>query len=545
MSEWPRHLRYAIRTLWKAPAFTWSAVLLVGLGVGAVTTIFTLVDHVLLRPLPYPAADRLIMVDEGSHSGPLFREMERLSGVEVWGAGYDQDVNLTGEGAPQRLLEARVSRDFFRVLGAAAVRGRLLAEDDFSAASAIVVSAGAWRRVWGSDPDLVGRTVTVDGQSASVIGILDPAFQSPEAVIGRDVDLWRPIDWSDPGFSSHERWQLQVVGRLRPAVTVTDVQSQMDALMERMAPVHDNYTTEDGTPRYLPVRELQDATVEGVRAGLGLLMGAVALLLLVACANVAHLFLARGLGRHREMAIRRALGAETGSLVRQLMVESALVGAGGGLLGILIANGGLRAFLTLNPTALPRQATVGLDPRVLGFAIVTSLATAFVFGLLPALKAVRRDVGEELRGTTRTSTIGRGVTAMRSGLVVVEVALSLVLVASAGLLLRSFVTVRTQDPGFELAGVWTLPLTPREIGTPEEYVLAMEEVRVALAQVPGVASAAYGLTVPLEMTGGRRCCWRSSVHTDDESAEFGPWIHPVSVGFFETFSIPILHGSLW
>ncbi len=546
MMEWPRHVRYAIRTLVKTPSFTWSAVLLVGLGVGAVTTIFTLVDHILLRPLPYPDSERLITVEEGSHSGPLFREMQQLSGVELWGAGYDQDVNLTGEGSPQRLLEARVSRDFFTVLGADAVRGRLLGEDDFAAASAIVVSGGTWRRVWGGDPDLVGRTVTVDGQPATVIGILDQSFQSPEAIVGRDVDLWRPIDWSDPGFSSHERWQLQVVGRLRSGSVVPSVQAEMDGLMDRMALVHDNYRTLDESgPRYLPVRRLEDATVEGVRAGLGLLMGAVALLLLVACANVAHLFLARGLGRHREMAIRRALGADTGTLVRQLMVESALVGLAGGLVGLLIAMAGLRAFLALNPTALPREAAVGLDPRVLGFALLTSLATAFVFGLLPALKAVRRDVGRELRGTTRTSTLGRGVSAMRSGLVVAEVALSLVLVASAGLLLRSFITVQTQDPGFELAHVWTIPLTPREVATPEEYRLAMEEIRSALMTVPGVQSAGYGLTVPLEMTGGRRCCWRSTVRTEDESAEFGPWLHPVSEGFFQTFSIPVLYGAVW
>ena len=245
------------------------------------------------------------------------------------------------------------------------------------------------------------------------------------------------------------------------------------------------------------------------------------------------------------MAIRRALGAGTRTLVGQLMVESVLVGLAGGLVGIGLATVGLRTFLSLNPSALPREAAVALDPRVFSFAVAVSLLTALVFGLLPALKAVRRDLAGELRGASRTSTVGRGIHTLRSGLVVAEVALSLVLVASAALLLRTFLEVQTQDPGFETADVWTVPLTDREVTTPDEYRLAMEDVRRSLEQVPGVQVASYGLTVPMEETGGSRCCWRSTVRTEDESAEAGPWIHPVSLGFFETFSIPILRGRAW
>ena len=472
--------------------------------------------------------------------------MQRLPSVELWGAAFDQDVNLTGQGNPQQLTEGRVSEDFFTVLGARTQRGRLLGVEDFEAADAVVLTASAWRRIWGQDPEIVGTSIQVDGRPVVVVGILEDAFSTPEALVDSGVDIWRPIDWLDQGFSSHERWSLEVVGRMRAGLPLGTLQSEMDALMERMAPVHDNYLDREGVgPRYLPVATLAESTVRGVRSGLGLLMGAVGLLLLVACANVAHLFLARGLGRHREMAIRRALGAETGTLVNQLLVESALVGLAGGALGVLLAGVGLRSFLILSPEALPRQATIGLDPRVLGFAIAVSLATAVVFGLLPALQAVRREVGDELRGSGRATTSGRGVRALRSGLVVAEVALSLVLVASAALLLRSFMQVQTQEPGFEIAGVWTVPLTPRGTETAEEYRLAMEEVRSSLSEVPGVQSATYGLTMPLEMTGGSRCCWRSTVQTEDESVEASPWLHPVSDGFFETFSVPLAQGRVW
>ena len=539
-----RSFRHALRSLWKAPAFTWTTVLLIALGVGAVTTIFTLVDHVLLRPLPYPDADRLVTVENGSHSGPLFREMETLASVERWAAGTNLDVNLIGEGRPQRLAEARVSSDFFDLLGAVAQRGRLLDGPDFAVTNRVVVSAGAWRRIWGEDPSLVGRSIEIDGDAATVVGVLSAEFQPPEAIVGESVDIWRPIDWANPQFDSHERWALEVVGRLRDGASPADADTETQAMMTRMAGVHENYTTDDGTPRAIPVVSLAESTVRGVRSGLGLLMGAVGLLLLVACANVAHLFLARGLARRREMGIRRALGAPTSSLVGQLAAESLVVGAAGGIGGLALAAIGLRTFLSLNPEALPRGAEVGLDLRVLGFAALLSVATTLVFGLLPATRAIGRG-HDAVAGGTRAATSGRGAAALRRGLIVAEVALSLVLVASAGLLLRTFAEVRSQDPGLDVEGVVTIPLTPRGITTPAEYRTAMDEVRESLARVPGVRSADYGLTVPLERVGGSRCCWRTNVRGPDDGSEVTPWFHPVSAGFIDTFGIPLLHGRGW
>ncbi|NNM31795.1 MAG: FtsX-like permease family protein [Gemmatimonadetes bacterium] len=282
-----------------------------------------------------------------------------------------------------------------------------------------------------------------------------------------------------------------------------------------------------------------------VRSGLDLLMGAVILLLLVACVNVAHLFMARGLGRGRELAVRRALGASTPSLVGHLAVESLLLGLAGGLGGVVLAFVGLRAFMGLNPDSLPRAAEIGLDPRILAFAAALSVITALVFGLLPALRTMGRGQDPTLRPSARGGTANRNDQVLRHGLIVAEVAVSLVLVASASLLLRTFVEVQRQEPGFDTAGVWTIPLTPREVDSPASYRLQMDEVRERVAGVVGVRSAAYGLTMPFELTGGGRCCWRSTMSSVSSGDETAPWIHPVSPEYFATLGVELLHGASW
>ena len=546
MDGWMGYGRYALRTLGKAPAFTWSAILLVGLGVGSVTTIFTIADHLVLRPLPYPAPERLVSPEDGSHSGPLFREMEQLPGFELWAAARAIDVNLTGEGDPVRLRESRITEHFFEVFGATAHRGRLIGPGDFPQSDVVVLSHGAWRRIWGSDPDVVGRAITIDRQPVTVVGVVDASFEPPNPITGESPDVWRPLDWTAEASNSHDFWILEVVGRMQPGMDVVTAQSAMDALMGRMAPVDENYRTSEGDgPRLLPVVPLAERTAGQFRAGLGLLLGAVSLLLLVACTNVAHLFLARGLGRFREMAVRRALGATTGSLVGQLMVESLLVGLGGGLVGVGLATLGLRGFLAFSPYDLPRAVPATPDLRILGFAVLLSVLTALAFGLVPALRSVALEPGDELRGGGRAVTQGRGARGMRNLLLAGEVALSLMLVASAALLLRSFIAMQTQDPGFTSERVWTLPLTPRGVETAEQFVAETEEIRTALERVSEVAYATHGLSMPMEHTGGGRCCWRTSLTTDDESVEIAPAMHPVSVDYFETLQIPVREGRAW
>lgn len=545
MSDLVRSVRHAVRGLAKNPSFSLSTGFLMALGIGAVTTIFTIVDHVVLRPLPYPEPDRLVTLEQGSHSGPLVRELERLPSFQELSAVTSAYANLIGVGQPQRIVQGSITSGFFELFGATPAAGRLFDDADFASPDRVVVSRGAWSRIWGDEPGLVGRSISVDGESLVVVGVLGENFATPRSVTGPDVDLWRPLDWSDPGYQSHERWALEVAARLAPGRSASDAQVDVDELMARMATVHENYRTDGDQPRTIPVTPLSEATVRDVRSGLGLLMGAVTLLLLVACVNVAHLFMARGLGRGRELAVRRALGASTTSLVGHLAVESLLLGLMGGLGGVVLAFLGLQAFMGLNPDSLPRAAEIGLDPRVLAFAAALSVLTALVFGLLPALRTMGRDHDPAIRPSGRGGTANRSDRALRQVLIVAEVAVSLVLVASASLLLRTFIEVQRQDPGFDTANVWTIPLTPREVDSPASYRLQMEEVRQSVAGVAGVQSAAYGLTMPFELTGGGRCCWRSTVRSASSGDDSAPWLHPVSPEYFTTLGVEILHGTSW
>jgi predicted permease len=538
----------------KAPGFTVTTIFLLGLGIGSVTTIFTLVDHVFLRALPYPAQDRLIVVQNGSHSGPVWRELQNLESVELWGASWSNTANLVGEGDPIRITATGISKDFFSLFGARPVLGRLLVEEDFGASDVAVLDYGFWQSAFGGDPEIVGKVIQVDTEnqraSLQVVGVLDPDFVVPEGVVGAAArpEVWRPMDWSHEGFQRASMWVLDVMGRMREGATLVEVNGELARAAENLAEAWpEDRVDREGNPTELPALPLQEATTERYRAGLGFLLGAVSLLLLVACMNVAHLFLARGLGRLREMAVRRALGAGTGTLVQQLLVESLVLGAAGGVLGSGLAWLGLRSFLSVNPDAIPWTSTVSLDLRALGFAALFSGITVLLFGLIPALRSVRHDLTNDLKGASRGSTSGRSASRLRNVLVVAEVALSLVLVAEAGLLLRSFMNIQALDPGIQVAGVWTVPLTPSGLSSPEEYVQSMDEVKASLARVPGVSSVAYSFSLPMEMTGSSRCCWMTSpLRAEGENKEgLRLFLQPVTETFFETLGVPLVAGRTW
>ena len=539
-----RDLRHALRSLAKAPAFALAAVGLVAIGVGSVTTIFSVVDHVLLRALPYPDEERLVYLQNGSHSGPFYQRLDEVETVEVWAAASSRDVRLTGSGEPRLLPLSRVTPGFWELLGARAARGRLLNASDGN--DAVVVSGAAWRSRWGGDPGLVGRTLQIDGEPAVVVGVLDPDFEAPEALVDPGTEFWRAFDWTEESLRDTDFNLLQVAGRVRVGVGLESVQAGVDGLLAALAESDVNFRTREGELVRVPVVSLAEETVYEVRRGLGLLLGAVGLLLLVACANLAHLFLARGLGRTREMAVRRALGARTGDLTRHLLAESLAVGLAGGLVGTLLAAGGLRLFTALSPTALPRAASVSLDLRILGFALGMAVLTAVLFGLVPALRGVGAEVSDHLHAGGRTATGTRHSRRLRHGLVAVEVALSLILVASAGLLVRSFVAVQAQETGFRVADVWTVPLSPTGVETAEDLLSLMEGIAGEAAGIPGVAEAAWGLTMPLELTGGNRCCWGTrGVTVDSREVDARVSLHPVSVAYFDLLELELTAGRSW
>ena len=554
MESVARMIRQGARGLARAPVFSLSVILLLGVGVGSVSAIFAVVDHVLLRPLPYPDADRLVVIENGSHSIPAVRDMQAMHSIEAWGVASTDNANLTDHGDPLRVRQAVVTDGFFSLFGARALIGRLLQPADSQVANTAVLSYGLWVRVFGGDPNVVGRTIHIDDAPITVVGVLDASFALPEAVVGATVDLWRPLDPSADYMTKRDYWMFNVAGRRRAAATMAQAQQEANRIANERAKAFPQRYTHDGRVMELPVRTLRDATTGNVERPLRLLLGAVSLLLLVACANVTHLFLARGVGRSREMAVRRALGARTRSLVAQLLIESGMLGAAGAVLGALIAYAGVRAFLALMPAGLPRATTIAVDVRVLLFAGAVGTLTAIVFGLLPALRLACGGSGDPLRDSGRTLTGSRGAHRLRSALIVGEVAVSLVLVAQAGWLLRSFIRTSRAELGFRTSGIVEIPMsipTPRHAhgdsdGAPAEWFRRMEAIRESLAQTRGVRRVTYGLTMPLEWVGGGRCCWstRPSFAGKDRLAR--PSVaHPVSDDFFDVFAIRFAAGEGW
>lgn len=539
-----RTVRQALRSLLRHPAFTWAAVLLLGLGIGAVTSAFTIVDNVLLRALPYPAADRLYYMTNGAHSGPVLERLGAVEGVDEWVFATGRTVNLTRDGAePLRLQAREVTASFFSVFGARPAAGRLLVAADHDRTDVAVVAHGTWTRIWGRDTDLVGTVVRLNGEPVTVVGVVGEGFVPPEGLVGRSPDLYVPMNRAnpnleDPGYHAHS-----VVARLEPGVSVDRVDRALDRVAEDVARAYpDHYG--DRTPRW-PLEPLAETTVgESASRGLLLLLGAVGLLLAVACANVAHLFLARGVGRSQEMAVRRALGAGTSQLSVQLLVESLLVGVGGGLLGLAVARVTLEGFARWT-RSLPRGDQVVLDPRVLGFAVLLTVGTALVFGLLPALRSARRDLGDGLKAGSRSATAGRGERTLRAGLVVGEVAGSLVLIAFAGLLVRSFVAVTGQDAGVAPERVHIVPLTPPAFESAEEYARRMGAVAEALRGVPGVESATWGMELPFEFVGGGRCCWSNSMTIAEGDEPVRILGHYAGRDWFRTLGTELVAGESW
>jgi predicted permease len=542
---WIRNMRHAARSLRRAPSFTATTVLLVGLGVGTVTTVFTVVDDVLLRPLEYPAAERLTYLTNGSHNGETLRRLDDVEAFDLWTATSGASVILTRAGAdPAQLRRVETTPSFFTIFGARPALGRLIVEADRDRTDLVVLTHTAWSEIWGADPDIVGSTIQLDGIGVEVVGVLTSDFVLPTMLVGDPVNLFRPIDWTNPGLQESGYHAHSVVARLTAGASIDVADEQLQRVAADVAATDPDYYS-DGPPEW-PLQGLHERTVEDVRSGLILLLGAVGLLLLVACANVAHLFMARGLSRGREMAIRRAVGARSGNILAGLAAESLAVGLAGGLVALVLAKGALSALGALT-SELPRGATVDLDARIFLFGVALATLTALLFGMLPAMRALGRDLQTTLRGGGRGVTGGRGVEMLRSSLVVGEVALSLVLVASAALLMRSFLAVTAQPPGIVAEGLYVVPLAPQNIEDADTYRQRMDRVRTALRAVPGVEAVTYAIEAPFEFTGGDRCCWSGSVTPDgdDTARPYRVSMHPSSPDYFETYGIELLAGAAW
>ncbi|MBV9925152.1 MAG: ABC transporter permease, partial [Acidobacteria bacterium] len=464
-------MRYAARTLSKSPGFTAVAVVALALGIGANTAIFSVVKAVLLSPLPYPEPERLVWVREINPGSDILDEPASMPNYNDWRTqtqsfegvaafGYAGGTITEGDREPERVSGMSTSANFFDVVGVRPALGRgFLPEEEAAGKNRVVVISHAlWQRRYNSDPAVLGRQITITGNVHTIVGVAPKEFKTP--VPGpKAPDLWFPIAFRFDDSIRRSDF-LNVFARLKPGATVEQGRAELEAVAARLAEQYPS--TNAGWS--VKVEPLHERVVGNVRQALWVLMGMVGLLLLIACANVANLLLARAAARRQEIAVRTALGAGRWRVVRQLLTESVLLSLAGGALGLVLAAWGVELLVALSPGNLPRLEEVGLDARVLAFTLGVSTLTGVVFGLLPALSASKADVAVSLKeGGARGSTAGAGARRLRSSLVVAEIAITAVLLAGAGLMVRSFAAVQSVDPGFRPDRVLTfdfaLPMT--------------------------------------------------------------------------------------
>ena len=490
-------VRYGARLLWKNPGFTIIAVLTLALGIGANAALFSVVNGVLLSPLPYQQPERLVALytsratfDRGSISYPNFIDWRRGTRTFAQMAAYrSDDFNLTGQGEPERLDTEMVSATFFPLLGVRPVVGRLFAEqeDHLGGAPVALISEGLWKRKFGGAPDVAGKPAELNGTVYTIVGVISRNFHFRNNNFYEDKDLYVPIgQWKEALFQDRRAGMgMDAVGRLKPGVRLEQAKADMTSLATHLAEMYPDSNKDSG----ITLVPLKENVVGEVRPFLLLLLVAVGFVLLIACANVANLLLARSTGRTKEFAIRAALGAGRGRMVRQLFTESVLLGLGGGTIGLLIAAWGTKVAIKALPDALPRAEEIHLDGRVLLFTFAASLSAAFLFGLIPAWKTARAEIQETLKESGRG---GSGARHRAQGLIVaVEMALALVLLTGAGLMIRSLGNLWNVDPGFDAQNVMNFAVAAGEpLGkTPAEIHEALRQFQTVLAGIPGVQAA--------------------------------------------------------
>ena len=544
-------LRYASRTLTRTPGFTAVAVATIALGIGGSTAIFSVVDAVLLRPLSFPESQRLTMIrpTSGSRLSPGYLHDWRLESraFDDMTGWHDVRVNLTGAGEPLEVLADKVTPNFFDVLGTPAFLGRtfIFRADLRDVSSEVVLSHGFWQRRYGGDPHVLGQAIRLDGESFTIIGVMPQGFtiRTTELAESR-AELWMPFSLV-PGDRIGMGGILNVVARLAPDATPESARAELSSIAQRIEAAYPSYSRNWG----VQVMPLHDATVQDVRLALSVLFAAVGILLLIACANVANLVLNRAARRQTELAIRRSLGATVARLVRQMLTEALVLAGAGGAAGVLLAKWGLDVLIPLLPAGLelPRARDVEIDIRVLGFAFLITILTAILFGLVPSLRSARSAPQSALRDVARGSSVGRHWNRMGGALVISQVSLAVALLASAGLLGRSFWTLSRVDPGFQAEQVLTLRTTlPVSTYDTDDRIGAFGAALLErIENLPGVSRVGSVGYLPMSRFGGAAVFeieGRPEVRSEDLP---GSWISVVGGRYFDAMGIPLIRGRLF
>ena len=556
-------LRYALRAIIKSPAFSLIAIAALALGIGANTAMFSVVNAILLRPLPFPQSDRLVTIWQTNPavakmgfplaptSVPDFQDwrtqaksFEGVSALEGW------STNLTGAGEAERLDGAAVSANLFSLLRVQPMLGRSFVEgeDQRGRNQVVILSSELWQRRFGGDRSIIGRKLILDQEPYTVVGVMPPGFTFPTdtgmpayMTFGEHCAIWTPFAPSEGRIKNRGAHNIAVVARLKPGVSLTSAQAEMKTLAAGFAQKYPDSNKDWG----IQLESLQKQAAAGSERTLVILMCAVGCILLIACANVANLLLARGLGRQKEIAIRRALGASRWRIVRQLLTESVLLAFAGGVVGVFLAIWGTDLLLAIAPASLPRLSDVRIDGSVLAFTVLASLATGLLFGLAPALQSSRIGLSEKLKEGDRGSTAGHA--RLRNGLIVSEVALALILLIAAGLLIESFAQLARVRPGFNPESLITfniaLPDNPyRDRAKASAF---FEQVVRRIETIPGVKSAAAGNVLPLsgaEEIDGFQIEGRPAPPPGQITTANFRWVTP---HYFSTLQIPLQRGRVF
>jgi putative ABC transport system permease protein len=543
-------LRQALRLLLKSPGFSTLIVIVLALGVGANTAIFSIVNGVLLKPLPFVDASRLVAIDTTVRNEPddsayldVLDWRAQSAAVENIAAYATAAVTLTGHGEAASIPMAVVTPDLFPLLGVAPIAGRVLspADDVHGAERTAVISETLWSRYFARDPSVIGRPALLDGDPITIVGVMPAAFEFPFNTED-PPQIWVPVlasrfsaQWADQRGASF----LKAIGRLRPGIAVSAAQSELSSIAGRVNAANPRT---DAKTHGIVVRPFQDVLVRNYRPALVALLGAVAAVLLIACANIANLLLARGTARRREISIRTALGASRTRIVRQLLIESLALAVVGGAAGAVVALWGVDALVRISPVQIPRLNTVHIDRGVLMFTLAASLLTGGLCGLLPALQLSRSNPADALKDGDRGGSSGRGART-RHALVVAEVALSLVLLASAGLLIRTLGVLHRVSPGFRPERAITMQLLlpqTRYSGAPA-MIAFYRRLRSEIASIPGVTASAVSTTLP--MTGSDiGMGFLPEGRPIDPGARTSAAFFGVSPDYFRTLGIRIVRG---
>ncbi len=545
MSDFLGDLRYAIRLLIKQPGFTLVTIAVLALGIGATTAIFSVVDGVLLRPLPYAGADRLVSVSNyyrkaafrGTISAPDYHDWhdqaQSFSGLAMYNSNQS---SIAVDGAADYAVVTRATPEFFDVMGARPALGRLLSAGEHKAGGPMtaVVSHAFWRSHLGGDRSAVGRTIKYRDAVYAVVGVLTPEFNFPP-----QSAVWTAW-WIAPETTSRSAHNYRAVGRLKPGLTIAQAQAEMDAIADRLEKAYPQTNETKG----VAVDSLRDQMVRNVRTTLNLIFGVVIVVLLIACANVSNLLLARASSRSRELGVRAAIGATRARVIRQLVTESALLAVVAGVLGVLIAAWGIRGLLAIAPQGLPRLDEVGVNWRMLGFAMAASLSASFIFGLAPAFHTSRVDLNELLKQAGRGAS-GGGSGRLRASLIVFETAAAVALVIAASLLIRSFAALNHADMGFDtdrlLLADTSVPSSDLE--SAERAVRFYRNLMPQLATIPGVKSVAAVSAIPTVVrSNGRYMIEGGKTFEQMRSSSPLALFTVVTPDYFKTIGIAVKRG---